>query len=359
MRAIVIFLIGTIAFAIPSYSQEPKLRNQDAFFPLMNQGYGGFGGPQFKITSVNGEASMIGGGPLFLVVHPELKWYTSFSYLEGEADSVGLWYFGFGGEYTVFLSSILELNLNGQIGLGRANQNLPTQRLAATLYIIEPEITAATKIMQFERLKLGFGYRCALPSSPTGQLTRKKLSGFYGVVYLAYGIFDIERRSQYLAGNKRKSYLSGTYSMKFTRLNGQFAILDGGGTRFFFSRKFAIGASGYRTLRPVDYKGNDFSIIYGGVWLYYPMEMLNRVHLSFGALLGYGGVGYVRKGTNDIVGKGMPVIDPDVFLNVNLTEFMQVGIGLGYRFSLTSFEDVDLFGISGPTTTLQVRFGAF
>lgn len=190
-------------------------------------------------------------------------------------------------------------------------------------------------------------------------MTTKNLSGFYGVAYLAYGIFDTDRRSQYLANNEEKPYLSGTYSVKLTRLNGQFAILDGGGTRFFISRKFAIGAIGYRTVRPVDYKGNDFSIIYGGVWLYYPMEMLNRVHLSFSALLGYGGVGYMRKGTNDIVGKGMPVMDPDIFFNVNLTEFMQIGIGLGYRFSLTNFEDVELFGISGPTTTLQVRFGAF
>ena len=85
--------------------------------------------------------------------------------------------------------------------------------------------------------------------------------------------------------------------MKFTRLNGQSAILDGGGTRIFLHRKLGIGVSGYRTIKTVDYNGNEFSIVYGGAWLYYPFNMLKQVHLSFIRLVGYGGVGYVQNDT--------------------------------------------------------------
>jgi len=333
--------------------------NQESILPLMKQGLGGFGGPQFKLTQINGQGGMIGGGPIVLVVRPDLKWLASFNYLEGGPDSLKIWFVGFGGEYTLFPGALIELNLSSQLGIGNAAQVLPRENFSTTLFTFEPEFTAAIKIMQFDKIKIGTGYRLALPAKSAGDLSTTNLSGFYGIVRLEYGIFDIGQRKAYLASQKPKPYLSGTYSMKFTQLNGQAAILDGGGTRIFLHRKFGIGISGYRTLKAVDYQGNDFSIVYGGAWLYYPFNMLKRVHLSISGLVGYGGVGYVQSDTQKMVGKGMPVIDVDSFANLNITEFMQLGLGLGYRLALTSFEDVEMSNISGITATLQLRVGAF
>ncbi len=358
MKIILISLI--IAFSIPNcLAQSAELSNQGSLLPLMPHGYGGFGGPQFKITPINGRGSMIGGGPIALVIRPGFKWLASFNYMEGGPDSISLWYAGLGAEYSILSRAAIEVNVSSQLGIGRAMQKLPNETVATTLFTLEPEISTGIKITQFDKLKIGLGYRAVLPAETVADLTSKKLSGFYGVVYLAYGIFDVNQRKEHLSKNKAKTYLSGTYSMKFTRLNGQSAILDGGGTRLFIHRKFAIGVSGYRTLKTVDYQGNEFSIVYGGLWLYYPMGMLNKVHLSLSCLVGYGGVGYVRKDDQELVGKGMPVIDPDLFVNLNLTEFMQLGIGVGYRLAMTHFEAVNMSAISGFTTSLQVRFAAF
>ncbi|MFB0509486.1 MAG: hypothetical protein ACETVX_03240 [bacterium] len=358
MRIKNIFLLSLLFYFV-SFSQGHGLTNQSALLPLTLRGFGGFGGPQFKFISVNGQGAMVGGGPIEVVFRPNLKGLVSFNYIEGDADGIKLWYFGAGVEYTLLAGSRFEFNLNSQIGLGKAIQEQLAQNQTTTMFIFEPEINAGIRIMEFEKIKIGLGYRAAFTYQSVGDLTTKNLSGLNGSVYLAYGIFDVNKRNEYLAKDKAKVYLSGTYSIKFTRLNGQFAILDGGGTRLFVNRKLGIGIGGYRTLNRVDYKGNDFSIVYGGTWIYYPVNMLNVVHLSFSGLLGFGGVGYIRKSDQKLVGKGMPLLDTDVFVNVNVTEFMQIGFGLGYRLAFTSFEDVKMSSISGFNRTLQVRFGAF
>lgn len=358
MRIKLIFIL-TLLLLHSIYSQEQMMTNQKSLLPVMTYGLGGYGGPQFKFGSVNGQVAMIGGGPIGLVIRPNFTLFTSFNYIEGDADSIKYWYAGAGAEYSFLSWSRIDLNLYSQIGMGRAIQEQSTQSQTTTIFSFEPEINLGIRFMEFEKIKFGFGFRAVVPTRSIQDLTFKNLSGLYGSVYLAYGTFDVKKRKEYLAGNKNKLYLSGTYSMKFTRLNGQSVILDGGGTRLFINRKFAIGINGYRTLNPVDYKGNDFSIVYGGLWAYYPIDMLKLIHLSFSGLFGFGGVGYIRSSDQKMIGKGMPVIDTDAFANLNITEFMQLGFGFGYRLALTSFEEVKMSSISGITGTLQIRFGAF
>ena len=60
-----------------------------------------------------------------------------------------------------------------------------------------------------------------------------------------------------------------------------------------------------------------------------------------------------------MVSKGMPVIDADLSSNSNVTEFMQLGIGVSCRFALTSFEDVEMSETSRLSATRQAQFGAF
>ncbi len=101
------------------FGQLPAISNQESLFSLMPQGLGGFGGPQFKMTQVNGKGSMIGGGPLAVVVRPDLKWLASFNYVEGGPDSINFWYAGVGGEYSFFIRSAIELNLCSRKGYTR------------------------------------------------------------------------------------------------------------------------------------------------------------------------------------------------------------------------------------------------
>jgi len=359
----ILFVILFFLIAVNLKAQENNiLKNQNSLFGLSSKGLGGYGGPQFRISKTNGESGLTGGGPIGIVIKPNFKAFISFNYLEGDASGVKFWYPAFGAEYTFFAKSSVQLNVNTQIGYGKATQKSGNFFYQSSLLSIDPEVTAGIKITESERLKIGGGYHLGLIMNPAEGLFTNNMSGFYATVYLTYGIFNIDRRNEILATHKKLVYLSGSYSMKFTSLNGQLAILDGGGTRLMINRRFGIGASGYRTIRTVDYKGNEFSIIYGGIWFYYPINMTDAFHLSLSGLVGYGGAGYIHKnstGKDEIIGTGIPIIDPDIFANLNITEFMQLGIGAGYRIALGKFEDIGFNKLSGISGCIQLRFGGF
>jgi hypothetical protein len=71
------------------------LAEQEVLFGLKESGLGGYGGPSFKFTSLNGRFSIIGGGPLVLLIGPSIGTGISFSSIEGAVGGLVVWYIGF------------------------------------------------------------------------------------------------------------------------------------------------------------------------------------------------------------------------------------------------------------------------
>jgi len=337
----------------------PNTSHKYSLFPLSNNDWGGYGGPHFKLGKIHEDFSMIGGGPIGIVIDPSFSVFMSFSYLEADTEGIDMWYGGFGSEYIFFPEKRFQLYLKGLIGYGSVDYDTEQSAHNSGFFVFEPEVLAGLKITEFDRVKLGMGYRQVMGIHDLPGLSNTDFSGFYGIVQLDYGIFDIQKRKELLQSREKFNILSGTYSIKFTKVNNQYVILDGGGTRFIVNRKYAIGASGYRSLSTVDYKGQELSLAYGGIWSQYIMSPLKKVHFSFSSLLGVGGIGYVNQESDEFTGKVMFVFETDLFLDINITEFMRAGIGWGYRLMTGSFNGLNTWDMSDNSATIQLRFGGF
>jgi len=102
------------------FAQEPSnLTNQNSLFKLVKSNFGGYGGPHFKFTKINGEPTVLGGGPIALVIKPNLAVFLSANYLEADVQGIEMGYGGIGAEYTLLPEKRFQLLFNGQIGYGK------------------------------------------------------------------------------------------------------------------------------------------------------------------------------------------------------------------------------------------------
>lgn len=128
--------------------------------------------------------------------------------------------------------------------------------------------------------------------------------------------------------------------VKITSLDGQFGSLAGARFGLMLDHKFMIGVGGFGVTSPAF-----LPMGYGGVVVEY-LPFSDRVtHVSFGALVGGGGLSTLS----------FAVVEPEVRLNVNVNKWLRLGIGGGYRFIAGGgFADSVL---RGPTMTFSLGFG--
>jgi hypothetical protein len=140
---------------------------------------------------------------------------------------------------------------------------------------------------------------------------------------------------------------------------GQFILLDGGGTRLVFDRRLYVGAGGYRSHPGPTWEGEGLFLMYGGLWGEYAFAPEAPLYLSVGGLVGAGAAGLMPTGGNDFsASTGMLVLDPEAYLNLSITEFMRLSVGVSYRFPIPFGElpGLTAWDLGGPAAILQLRF---
>lgn len=156
----------------------------------------------------------------------------------------------------------------------------------------------------------------------------------------------------------------GAFTMKFDRLNDNFAYLLGGRGGLVFNRAFVIGGAGYgltndiRVDVPLPSGQYYMDFGYGGFFMEYILASRKMVHVSFNALIGGGGLQlhdeyYYYEYADDFF-----VFEPGAELELNFSPHFRVGVGGSYRY----IAGADLFGISsrdlsGPAVNLNFKFG--
>ncbi len=147
---------------------------------------------------------------------------------------------------------------------------------------------------------------------------------------------------------------------KFTLFDDEFGIIAGGRGGWVFDRTIGIGAGGYFLVNDVPSGVNDLDldIRYGGLEVEFIGDSDRLVHYSFMTLIGAGRVGFRNGNGNER--DTFFIAEPSADVTLNVTNFLRVALGAGYRFTL----DVDAPGLdneslNGPTVTLTFKIGSF
>jgi hypothetical protein len=319
---------------------------------------GGAGGPDFKITLLDGKVAMLGGGPAYVVLDGALWLGVGGWYLEGDADD-GLFigYAGPSAGWLFFPDSIVSIGAWLNAGIGgyiRTDPDTGDQSEGGFL-VIEPEVCAFVAITPTSRIGLGASYRLGIPVEGTAA-TRKQLSGSSAFLALRYGAIrpmPPEKQCRFS--------LAGGISQKFAIINGQVARYDGGYTRVVIDHRWAIGAMGYRVADGVEIGGNRFAAMESGAWGERIFDVGGPFAISIGCLAGVSMVGYVEAGTGTVIGAPAVLISPEAKASLILTDFCRLSIGVALRgaFPVREVPGISWLDVSGPTLSIDLCFGAY
>lgn len=165
--------------------------------------------------------------------------------------------------------------------------------------------------------------------------------------------------------------------VSFSRLGEKAGVFVGGRGGLIINDSFVIGAGGMGLTYPTrreDISGTSYegdmphvTVGYGGGILEYHILPKKLFHVSIGVLIGGGGLSLSDKSDEDEGGNDHDrgtdkffVVEPELYLYVNVTRFLRIGIGGSYRYvngiNTEEFTDKDL---RGATASVIASFGWF
>jgi hypothetical protein len=174
-----------------------------------------------------------------------------------------------------------------------------------------------------------------------------------------------------LAGSRGFIQHNGWYvapSFGATTLDGRYSSLVGLRGAWVINRQFGIGlaanAIDWDAAARIDSPRPNTRVTggYGGLLLQYVLASEKLVHASFDATLGAGALCYDgtsdRRSCNEVI--GFYAFEPTANVELNVTSFMRVAVGGGYRFtaiddSTTSYHPT----LSGFVARTSLEFGRF
>jgi hypothetical protein len=337
---------------LPLFVVFPCAAYQNAWFPLVPAGWGGHGGPHLKVTTMDGRNALLGGGLIAISPNPSFSWVASADYLEDEVGGLAFGYGALGVEQLFRAGSTLQPIIQAQAGFGLGRKDGET----GPAYVGELAGLLGIQLGLGERLSLGLGYREVEVHGVPG-ITESSLDGWQLKVRLSYGIFDFRERPGPAA--PRSPVFTGIYGVKASLLNGQAALLDGVGIAVLVDRRLAVGLSGFRVRNEVRYRGDRFDMGYGGLFARYLVAADRIVHGAATVLAGLGGAGYEEEASGETPAGLLPVLEGEAMLGVNLTEFLRIYLGAGYRWVPVGFEGLDPVDLGGPISSITLAAGAF
>jgi hypothetical protein len=167
----------------------------------------------------------------------------------------------------------------------------------------------------------------------------------------------------------------GAAAERFSTVAGNRVVFTGMEGGWIANSHLVLGAAGYglatqnvrnagATLRDSKGRAPVVEIGYGGITLGYLTQPTKVMHLELQTLIGGGGMSYdvqdIAIRMEDIPGDAFFVAEPSLYGELNVTSFLRIGVGGGYRFvagaSLDGLGDRDLRGASA---SLQLKLGRF
>jgi hypothetical protein len=201
---------------------------------------------------------------------------------------------------------------------------------------------------------------------------------------------DEEEEFGTIFGNNFSSGGYGAPELKMGPVNNENSLFMGGRGGWIIGHKFVIGGGGFGLVTkntfmedpankpsglPADStRSIKIDMGYGGVLLEYIVLPKKAIHLSIPVLIGAGGTSlgaetYVNQGndyseewaTYDFIeSSGFFVLEPGLYLELNMTRFFRLTFGGTYRYiSGASLQRLSNSDLSGYTVNLALKFGGF
>lgn len=151
--------------------------------------------------------------------------------------------------------------------------------------------------------------------------------------------------------------------VKLGTVNGDNAVMiggEGGATFTSGPHSLILGGAGYGLVNELEWdtQGRELEMGYAGLMMGYTHQPDRVVHWESKVLLGAGSVSIVDPGGSDDEDANFLVSEFSLSGEVNVTDFLEIGIGGAYR--LTSeplIDNLDAGDISGPSVFISFQFG--
>lgn len=162
--------------------------------------------------------------------------------------------------------------------------------------------------------------------------------------------------------------------IQFTRVNGEFGLLVGGGGGLIIDHTVSLGGAGYGLTNDVSEEsapaGRPYiNLAYGGGFIQYIHRSDDLMHLTGALLIGGGGVGYRaayggyvegRTYSADEMNDAFFILEPSVDGVLNVAKNVRISVGVGYRYvSGIEVPGLSNSDIAGPSARLMFSFGSF
>jgi hypothetical protein len=134
--------------------------------------------------------------------------------------------------------------------------------------------------------------------------------------------------------------------LSLTDIGGHTATLGSLSVGWMLNDKLSLGPSATVSLRAINDSDNGnidrFDLWYAGLRAEYTIRSSDLVHASVSAFIGGGDMAVQLPGSRDDTG-GLVVFEPGVNVGVNAWDWVELGVGVGYRF----VESVHVGGYNG------------
>lgn len=186
------------------------------------------------------------------------------------------------------------------------------------------------------------------------------------IVFLTFTSVSMSQSETLLSGDIDHGGFGGLIT-NFSEIHNSFGVTFGGYGAWLIDHTIAIGGGGLGLTNDVKFdettEGDRFiSFGYGGFYIGYLHNSHRLIHFTLETFIGGGEVNLRYQSDNEdlLDDDRVLVIDPAINAELNLTNFMRVTLGVGYRFvngvNLEGLNDEDF---SSPTVRATIRFGSF
>ena len=164
------------------------------------------------------------------------------------------------------------------------------------------------------------------------------ITGLASLTFAQHQVDEIEKKDQMqtLFGFDSKITGYGSLDAKFTRLNDKDAVIVGGHGGVIFNSYFYFGLGAYGLVTTNQFSGStpegslNMHMGYTGLMMGFNIMPKKVVHFSVPLFLGAGNLELEH---NDIFveNSAFLLFEPGLQLEVNVVQFMKIGLGIGYR----------------------------
>jgi len=182
-----------MTLAIPGVGQQKTLVSGDI-------DHGGYGGPELRLTALNGEAELlVGGRGGWIIDHTFVIGGGGYGLsTEVPMSDSTLLNFGYGGldlEFIVKSDELIHFTIGTLIGAGGTglryrifDENFTNEFESDPFFVLEPRVTTELNITDFFRIGAGVSYRY-VSGIEKFNLSEADLSGISGLLVFKFGSF--------------------------------------------------------------------------------------------------------------------------------------------------------------------------